>query len=101
MQMPRNGRLVDRRFQPGDPGQRRAPRGKGAVAGQHQMIGARHILGPGRDDDPAGAGFGRDPLEGLGGRMQVARFVVDDDRQHPTVFPNRLLKKHFGQCRAG
>ena len=57
--------------------------GKGADAGKHDAVGARDRLGAAGDHDRLRvAGFARRALERLGGRMQIARPVVDDRNGH-------------------
>src|SRR6056297_2553443 len=56
--------------------------GKGPVAGQHDARGAAHGVGIAGDQHLARAGFKRHALKRFLGGVQVAGFVVDDDRGH-------------------
>ena len=88
-QMPRNGRALaiatssTASPMPATACEAGAAIGIGADAGQHDAVGGAHPFGIRCQVDLGGnAGFARGALEGLGGRAQIARAVVDDRDAH-------------------
>ena len=88
--MPRNGRppsrtrLVERLDHAGDRVEPAPAIGKGADARQHDAVGARHRIRDRWSRRSAGRGRCRArALERFGGRMQIARAVIDDGDASP------------------
>ncbi len=93
-QMPRNGRprlrtaLLERLDHAGDRVEPASAIGEGADARQHDMVGARDVLGSRGDHDLAREpGLARGALEGLAGGVQIARAVIDDGDAHLSLPP--------------
>ena len=109
-QMPRNGppvaahRLVERLDHAGHRVEPAPAVREGADAGQHHAVGAAHRVGIAGDQDRlVVAGLARRALERLGGRVQIARPVIDDGDASPRALPaagNRPITSEAGRAGA-